>query len=148
MEDQERENNNNNHLLSSKTTQKYILHYEDSELKNLRVFLTWACVDQSNPWKTSLSWSVFFLFCIGVPVVAHFVLFCSSCEDEDHLQPFESIVELSISAISILSFLSLTKFAKTYGLKKFLFLDKLCVESERVRQGYTIQLQVCFLFLF
>lgn len=139
--DRENHHHHHHHQLLSSKSQKYIIQYEDDELKNLRVFLTWACVDQSNPWKTSLSWSVFFLFCIGVPICSHFVLFCSSCDDEDHLQPFDSIVELSLSAISILSFLSLTKFAKKLGLRKFLFLDKLCDESERVRFGYSIQLQ-------
>ncbi|CAO2823617.1 unnamed protein product [Amaranthus hypochondriacus] len=135
MEDQTREN-----LVSSKS-QKYILDYQDEELKNLRVFLTWACVDQSNPLKTSLSWFVFFLLCIIVPIVSHYILFCSTCDDADHLQPFDAIVQLSLSAISIVSFFSLTKFARRIGLRKFLFLDKLCEESERVKQGYTIQLQ-------
>ncbi|XP_021766813.1 uncharacterized protein LOC110731280 [Chenopodium quinoa] len=148
MENEERENHNlhqNQHILHQNLllpkSHKQTLQYEDDELKSLRLFLTWACVDQSNPWKTSLSWSVFFLFCIGVPILSHFVLYCSTCKDEDHLQPFDSIVELSLSAISILSFLNLTKFARKLGLRRFLFLDKLYEESDRVRFGYSIQLQ-------
>ncbi|KNA25799.1 hypothetical protein SOVF_003500 [Spinacia oleracea] len=146
MEDEERENNDHNeHLLlsskSSQFSQKYILQYEDDELKNLRVFLSWACVDQSNPWKTSLSWSVLFLFSIGVPILSHFVLLCSTCDDEDHLQPFDSVVELSLSSISLISFFSLTNFARKLGIRRFLFLDKLYEQSERVRFGYSIQLQ-------
>ncbi|XP_057536972.1 uncharacterized protein LOC130814786 [Amaranthus tricolor] len=135
MEYEDREN-----LVSSKS-KKYMIDYQDEEFKNLRVFLTWSCIDQSNPWKTSLSWSVFFLFCIGVPIIAHFVLFCYTCDDEDHLQPFDTIVQLSLSSISILSFFSLTKFAQKIGLRKFLFLDKLCDETEKVRDGYILQLQ-------
>lgn len=120
---------------------KYYLDYEDDELKGFRACLNWACVDQSDPLKTSLSWSVFFLFCIGVPILAHFGLACPTTCDEDHRQPFDAIVELSLSSISILSYLCLTKFRRKYGLSKFLFLDKLCEDSDKVRQGYTIQLQ-------
>ncbi|GMH05269.1 hypothetical protein Nepgr_007109 [Nepenthes gracilis] len=116
------------------------ISYEDDELRSFRSCLNWACVDQSNPWKASLSWSVFFLFVIGIPIVSHFVLSCSSC-DEDHKQPYDAIVELSLSSIAALSYLSLTNFDRKYGLRKFLFLDKLRDESEKVRQGYTAQLQ-------
>ncbi|GAB2210984.1 hypothetical protein Droror1_Dr00016274 [Drosera rotundifolia] len=111
------------------------------ELRSLRSCLNWLCVYQSNPWKTTLSWSVFFLFGIGVPIISHFVLSCSSSCDEDHKQPFDAIVELSLSSIAALSYVSLMSFARKYGLRKFLFLDKLCDESEKVRVGYTAQLQ-------
>ncbi|GMH15768.1 hypothetical protein Nepgr_017609 [Nepenthes gracilis] len=117
------------------------INYEDDELRSFRSCMNWACMDQSNPWKATLSWSVFFLLAVGVPIVSHFVLSCSSC-DEDHKQPYDAIVELSLSSIVSLSYLSLTNFARKYGLRKFLFLDKLCDESEKVRQGYTAQLQI------
>ncbi|GAB4826527.1 hypothetical protein Ancab_033422 [Ancistrocladus abbreviatus] len=131
MEDEERD------LFLSKTPK--FLTFE--ELRSFRSCLNWACVDQSNPWKASLSWSVFFLFAIGVPIVSHFVLCCSSSCDEDHKQPYDVIVELSLSLIAALSYLSLTNFARKYGLRRFLFLDKLCDESEKVQLGYTAQLQ-------
>ncbi|GAB2301040.1 hypothetical protein Dimus_035076 [Dionaea muscipula] len=112
----------------------------DDELSSFRSCINLLCVDQTSPWKTSLSWSMFFLFGIGVPIVSHFVLSCSSC-DEDHRQPYDAIVELSLSSIAALSYFSFTSFVRKYGLSKFLFLDKLCDESEKVRLGYTRQLQ-------
>ncbi|KAK9681468.1 hypothetical protein RND81_10G004900 [Saponaria officinalis] len=139
MNDQETQS-----FLSPKT-QKNI--YEDDELRSFRIFLKWACVDQSSPWKTTLSWSVFFLFCIGVPLISHFVISCSTCNDEDHKQPFDSIVELSLSSISGLSYLCLTHYVRKYGLRRFLFLDKLFQVSDQVRYGYTIQLQKSFKIL-
>ncbi|PPS13742.1 hypothetical protein GOBAR_AA06863 [Gossypium barbadense] len=39
-----------------------------------------------------------------------------------------------------MSFVCLTSFVKKYGLKRFLFFDKLCNESEIVRKGYTAKL--------
>ncbi|KAL9236580.1 hypothetical protein vseg_011230 [Gypsophila vaccaria] len=135
-------------FLLPKTQKSVILEYEDDdELKSFRIFLIWACVDQSNPFKTTLSFSVFFLFCIGVPFISHFVISCSTCNDEDHKQPFDSIVELSLSSISVLSYLCLTHYVRKYGLRRFLFLDKLCQESDKVRHGYTIQLQKSFKIL-
>ncbi|KAH9621140.1 hypothetical protein KSS87_014430, partial [Heliosperma pusillum] len=76
-----------------------------------------------------------------VPIISHFVISCSTCNDVDHEQPFDSVVELSLSSISVLSYLCLTHYVRKYGLRKFLFLDKLCQESEKVRDDYTIQLQ-------
>lgn len=113
--------------------------YEGEELKSLRSCLKWACIDQSNKWRASLSWSVFFLLAICVPLCSNFLLSCSTC-DSSYRRPYDAIVQLSLSSVATLSFISLSSFARKYGLRKFLFLDKLCDESEKVRQGYTQQL--------
>ncbi|KAK6917807.1 Protein of unknown function DUF3537 [Dillenia turbinata] len=118
----------------------YMIQEGNDALKNFRSCLSWLCVDQSNPWRASLSWSVFFLLVIGVPLFSHFLLSCSSC-DSNHQRPYDAIVQLSLSSVAALSFICLSSFARKYGLRKFLFLDKLCNESETIRQGYTEQLQ-------
>ncbi|KAK2992216.1 hypothetical protein RJ640_005703 [Escallonia rubra] len=114
----------------------YSIHEGADELKT---FYTWVFLDQSNLWRASLSWSIFFVLAIGVPLVSHFVFQCSSC-DEKHRRPFDAIVQLSLSVFSGLSFISLSSFARKYGLRKFLFLDALCDVSEKARHGYTQQL--------
>ncbi|CAA0835886.1 Protein of unknown function (DUF3537 [Striga hermonthica] len=81
----------------------------------------------------------FFLLNIGVPIVSHFVFSCSAC-DPDHQRPYDAVVQQLFSLFAAVSFASLSSFARKYGLRRFLFLDKLCDESERVRQGYTHQL--------
>lgn len=100
---------------------------------------------------TCLSWSVFVVFAIAIPCLSHFLLACSSC-DANHARPYNAVINLSLSAIATLSFLCLSKFVKKYGLRRFLFFDKLCDESETVRKGYTEQFNVsifsCFLFSF
>lgn len=115
-------------------------HEAAVELKKFTSSLSWFFLDQSSLWKAGLSWSLFFLLTIGVPLVSHFVFACSSC-DEDHRRPFDSIVQLSLSVFATLSFISLSSFTRKYGLRKFLFLDKLSDESAKVRQGYTLQIQ-------
>ncbi|KAF8391613.1 hypothetical protein HHK36_023919 [Tetracentron sinense] len=109
------------------------------ELKSFRSCLKWGCVDQSNPWTACLSWSVFLLLAIVVPLISHFVLACRNC-DENHRQPYDSVVQLSLTIVATLSFICLSDFIRKYGLRRFLFLDKLCDESRKVRQGYTEQL--------
>ncbi|WCJ32991.1 hypothetical protein M5689_014379 [Euphorbia peplus] len=109
------------------------------ELHSFRSYLRWMCVDQSNIWSACLSWFVFIVFTIVVPCISHFVLACSTC-DSNHTRPYDSIVQLSLSSVAVLSFLCLTKFVRKYGLRRFLFFDKLCDESESVRRQYTHQL--------
>lgn len=121
-------------------------HEAAVELKGFKSgLITWVFLDHSNLWRAGLSWSVFFLLAIGVPIVSHFVFACSNC-DEDHVRPFDTIVQLSLSVFATLSFVSLSSFSRKYGLRKFLFLDKLYDESEKVQQAYTQQLHVSFFF--
>ncbi|KAG8385775.1 hypothetical protein BUALT_Bualt03G0080300 [Buddleja alternifolia] len=114
-------------------------HESSLELKSYSSGLKWVFLDYSSLWRAGLSWSIFFLLNIGVPLVSHFVFSCSDC-DSNHQRPYDAIVQLSLSLFTAISFISISTFARKYGLRKFLFLDKLCDESERVRQGYTQQL--------
>ncbi|CAK9176555.1 unnamed protein product [Ilex paraguariensis] len=108
------------------------------------------CVDQSNAWTACLSWSVFIVLAIVVPCLSHFGLACSDC-DSKHSRPYDGVVQLSLSSVATLSFVCLSKFIRTYGLRRFLFFDKLCDESETVRKGYTEQfnrsLKILFIFV-
>ncbi|XVF87809.1 hypothetical protein PTKIN_Ptkin18bG0150600 [Pterospermum kingtungense] len=110
------------------------------ELKSFRLCLNWICLDQSSLWRIGLSWSIFFVLVVGVPIVSHFVLLCSNC-DKEHQRPYDALVQLSLSCFAAISFISLSCWARKYGIRKFLFLDKLCDVSDRVRQGYAQELQ-------
>ncbi|KAJ7963732.1 Protein of unknown function (DUF3537) [Quillaja saponaria] len=109
------------------------------ELQSFRSYLRWMCVDQSNIWTTCLSWFMFFFFAIVVPATSHFLLACSGC-DNKHRRPYDSVVQLSLSSVAALSFVCLSGFVRNYGLRRFLFFDKLYEESETVRTNYTEQL--------
>ncbi|XXG81937.1 hypothetical protein AAC387_Pa09g2465 [Persea americana] len=116
------------------------------ELKSFRSCLRWLCVDQSNPCRAFISWTIFFVLAIAVPSLSHFVLSCPNC-DKGHRRPYDSTVQLSLTVIAALSFICLSRFVRKYGLRRFLFLDKLREESEEVRYGYTEQLNTSFKLL-
>uniref|UniRef100_M1B0T4 Extracellular ligand-gated ion channel n=1 Tax=Solanum tuberosum TaxID=4113 RepID=M1B0T4_SOLTU len=125
----------NKELLSS----GYSIHEYSEEIKKIKSALTWVFLDQSNLWRAGLSWSLFFILTIGVPLVSHFMFACLTC-DTMHQRPFDALVQVSLSLFATLSFVSLSSFARKYGIRKFLFLDKLYEDSEKVQQGYTEQL--------
>ena len=129
-----------NYTTQSKEFGRSVSHAQD-ELRSFRSYLRWMCVDQSDAWSACLSWSVFFVFAIVVPLVSHFVLACSTC-DSNHKRPYDGVVQLSLSSVATLSFVCLSRFVKRFGLRRFLFFDKLWDESETVRNGYTEQLNV------
>ncbi|KAD6453988.1 hypothetical protein E3N88_08694 [Mikania micrantha] len=79
------------------------------ELHSFRSYLRWMCVDQSNGWTATLSWFVFIIFTFIVPSLSHFYLACSDC-DNRHARPYDSLVQLSLSCIATLSFVSLSQF--------------------------------------
>ncbi|WCJ20130.1 hypothetical protein M5689_002386 [Euphorbia peplus] len=114
---------------------------EGIELKSFRLCLNWLCADQSNIWKTCLSWSIFTLLAIVCPIVSHFLLLCSDC-DSQHQRPYDALVQLSLSVFATISFLTISYWSRKYGLRKFLFLDKLDDDKDRIRQGYQQQLQM------
>ncbi|KAK1291562.1 hypothetical protein QJS10_CPB17g01992 [Acorus calamus] len=117
--------------------------YAGDELRSFRTCLRWMCVDAQNHLVSSLiSWSVFVLLSVVVPAVSHFVLSYNV-----RRRSFDSVVQLSLSAVSALSFVTLSGFVRRYGLRKVLFIDKLCGESDMVRDCYIQQLQRSFKLL-
>ncbi|GAV61227.1 DUF3537 domain-containing protein [Cephalotus follicularis] len=126
-------------MSQNKASLNYLAH-EGVELKSFRLCLNWVCLDQSTLWRAGLSWSLFLVLAIGVPLISHFVLLCSNC-DEKHRRPYDAVVQISLSVFAIISFLSLSSWARKYGLKRFLFLDKISHETENVQQGYAQQLE-------
>lgn len=133
------------HKNQNKTYTRVFSHAQD-ELHSVRTYLSWMCVDQSTYFNTFLSWFVFLIFAIIVPAISHFYLTCPSC-DAKHKQPYDAVVQLSLTSIATLSFLCLTYFSRKYGVRRFLFFDKLVNESDSVRHHYTTQLNVWSLFL-
>lgn len=113
------------------------------ELRSFRSWLRWMCVDQSGPWRAALSWGMFLVLATAVPLASHFVVVVDADrEGRRRHASYDAVVQLSLTSVAALSFLCLSAFVRHYGLRRFLFLDKLCGESETVRHGYTFQLNV------
>lgn len=117
------------------------------ELQSFRTWLTWLCVDQSNCYSSALSWLMFVSLVVVVPCVSHFLLACADC-DISHTRPYDGVVQLSLSSVATLSFVCLARFVSKYGLRSFLFFDKLCDESETIRKCYIDQLNRSLKILF
>ncbi|KAK4259074.1 hypothetical protein QN277_005448 [Acacia crassicarpa] len=126
-------------LPKTKQTSDFFAH-EGPELRKFRSYLRWVYVDQSNFCRTALSWTVFFVVAFVIPLLSHFLLLCSDC-DSDHTRPYHIPVQISLSVLATLSFLCLSKWDRKYGMRKFLFLDKILTESDKTQRGYAQQLQ-------
>ncbi|KAK4804712.1 hypothetical protein SAY86_004529 [Trapa natans] len=109
------------------------------ELKSFRSCLQWMCLAQSSAWATCMAWSIFVFFGLLVPIASHILMANSSC-DSLHDLSFHGVVHMSLSSFATLSFVSLSRFVRKYGLRRFLFLDKLCDDSVTVKKVYTEQL--------
>ncbi|CAN6921404.1 unnamed protein product, partial [Brassica oleracea] len=96
--------------------------------------------DKSSRGTALLSWSVFFLLVVGVPIISHFVLVCSDC-DFHHRRPYDAVVQLSLSIFAGISFVSLSYWSRKFGMRRFLFLDKLLDVSDKVRIEYEAEIQ-------
>lgn len=119
------------------------LSHAHDELKSFRSCLRWMCVDHSDSWHMTISWSVFLLLSLVVPVASH----CFISYSEASRLVYDLVVQLSLTAASTLSYVCLSNFVRRYGLRRFLFLDKLVGESERVRLNYSVQLNRSFKIL-
>ncbi|XP_042415761.1 uncharacterized protein LOC122004953 isoform X2 [Zingiber officinale] len=121
---------------------KSLLMDDSDEIRSLRSCLRWMCLDQSNAGRSVVSWVVFLVFGVAVPAVSHFVL-----SYRPHRRPYDLVVQLSLSAASALSFISLSASTRSGGLRRFIFLDKVAAQSARVRAAYSAQLRRSFRFL-
>ncbi|XP_076910576.1 uncharacterized protein LOC143568269 [Bidens hawaiensis] len=99
--------------------------------------LSWIFIaDHRHPWRATLSWTTFFLFTFALPLFSHFA-FQRPVYHPNYFRPFDWIVQVSLTLLSTLSFVSLWRFTRKYGLRRFLFLDKLDSVGGQVRQRYS-----------
>ncbi|GAB2284710.1 hypothetical protein Dimus_019163 [Dionaea muscipula] len=121
------------------------LSHAKDELHSFRSCLRWLCIDYNSNhchgdfWAACRSWTVFVLFSIVVPGFSHFFFSCRGC-DPRHLQPYDAVVQLSLSSVAALSFLHLSRLLKDPGLRATLLFDQLIHESRAVNLNYTQQL--------
>ncbi|KAI3740773.1 hypothetical protein L2E82_31246 [Cichorium intybus] len=114
-------------------------HYSIIDLLESRPFSWIFVADHHDPWRATASWTLFFLLTFVAPLVSHFAFQCSAC-DYNHRRPFDWIVQVPLSVFSTLSFVSLLRFTRKYGLRRFLFLDELDAVGDKVRRRYSEEL--------
>lgn len=118
----------------------------DKTLQRLETFLCFLGFNQSSVLSFVLSWTVFFLLGVVLPVV---VLELSSCEDceEYQIQDFELEIIASQACLAAVSLLCLSHNLRKYGIRKFLFVDKYSGHMLRFRHEYIQKISVS-IFLF
>ncbi|KAL1201722.1 hypothetical protein V5N11_006263 [Cardamine amara subsp. amara] len=136
MENQSSEQGSRDHLLRPSTINKPP-EFPSSQYPFMSLVL-WF--DQSNRGTALLSWSVFFLLVVIAPIISHFWLVCSDC-DFHHRRPYDAVVQLSLSIFAGISFVSLSLWSRKFGMRRFLFLDKLWDFSDKVRIEYEAEIQ-------
>ncbi|KAH7674543.1 hypothetical protein IHE45_08G081300 [Dioscorea alata] len=130
-------------LLHKKGAYTRCLSHAGDELHSFRSCLRWMCVDQSDPFRAAISWSIFIIFGVIVPIASHALLATSNTSR----RAYDAVVQFSLSSISAISYLCLSAFVRRYGLRRFLFLDKLVGESDLVLRGYMAELNRSFRIL-
>ncbi|OAY74160.1 hypothetical protein ACMD2_12923 [Ananas comosus] len=114
----------------------------DDELRWFRKCLRWIGMDHSTACHAVVSWFFFLLLAVAVPAASHFVL-----TYRPRRRPYNAVVQLSLSAASALSFVSLAAGTRRIGLRRFLFLHRLHYKTDRVRSHYSAQLARSFRLL-
>ncbi len=131
--------------IAKRALYKRLLSNPKDELRHFRSGLAWLGLDQSTPTNVVLSWIVFSLFAVVVPVANYTFVSCSEC-GEEHSHPFEQLVQVSESALAAVSFFCLSHIIRHYGLRRTLLLDKIMKESHEVQLGYEQELHVRALY--
>lgn len=135
-------NASSEHLLPETTRPSAIINKQPEFPASRFTFMSLVLwFDQSNRGTALLSWSVFFLLVVIVPIISHFLLVCSDC-DFHHRRPYDAVVQLSLSIFGGISFVSLSIWSRKFGMRRFLFLDKLWDASDKVRIEYEAEIQV------
>ncbi|MCL7041779.1 hypothetical protein MKW94_030130 [Papaver nudicaule] len=114
------------------------------ELRNFRVSLRWCALDHSTNVNKTVSYLVFILLTIVVPILTSvFVHVPKTSTIEDPIS-FNKLIQLPESGLAIIGFFTISRFFEKYGLRRLLFLDQLQDDSTYVRRGYVRELDRSF----
>lgn len=107
----------------------------DETLQRLESFLCVLGFHQSSVLSIGLSWTVFFVIGVLLPVV---VLELSNCEgcDKYQIKDFELDIVALQACLAAVSLLCLSHNLRKYGIRKFLFVDRFSGQMVRFRDQY------------
>ncbi|RWW10590.1 hypothetical protein GW17_00025860 [Ensete ventricosum] len=92
----------------------------DDELRSFWSYLSWMCVDQFDARHAMVSWSLFLLLSVYIPIASHFIFSCAPTH-----RVYDVVIQLSLTSTSDLSYLCLFVFVRRYNLCHSLFLNKM-----------------------
>ncbi|KAH8503964.1 hypothetical protein H0E87_011562 [Populus deltoides] len=146
------ENNQSNQLRASVplllqpsyATSKSLLF---DELRNFRISLKWCALDHSTCIGKFVSCFIFVFLVIILPIVSSLSIRIPSSAPANDPISYNKLVQLPESVLALISFFTLFRFFKTYGLRQLLFLDDLQEDSLFIRRGYSRELDKAFRYL-
>ncbi|KAK2399158.1 extracellular ligand-gated ion channel protein [Trifolium repens] len=117
------------------------------ELRNFRICLKWCALDHSSCVGKLISYVTFIFLTFIVPLFTTLFVQVSSSSPQDDPISLNKLVQIPESALAIISFFTLSRFFRRYGLRQLLFLDALQDDTTYVRRGYARELEKAFRYL-
>lgn len=113
----------------------------DKPLQRLDFFLTLLGFNQSSLSSFLVSWGVFLVFGVLLPVVMLELSNCPGCE-RGQIKSFEIGIVVSQVSLAASSMLCLSHNLRKYGVRKFLFVDRYSGYVERFSAQYVQKISV------
>ncbi|PSS28778.1 Neuropeptides B/W receptor type like [Actinidia chinensis var. chinensis] len=107
----------------------------DKTLQRLEFFLSLLGFNQSSASSLGLSWAVFLVIGVAIPLLVLEVSDCSDCE-KYQIKEFELDIVVSQACLAAVSLLCLSHNLRKYGIRKFLFVDRYSGQMARFRDEY------------
>ncbi|XP_047338987.1 uncharacterized protein LOC124942510 [Impatiens glandulifera] len=138
-------------LLQRSYARSKSLMYDD--LCSFRIILKWCALDHSSYSGKVISYLTFTFLAVLVPIIICVTVRDTSHDNEGGVENstwfmiINKLVQLPESALAGISFLTLCRFFRQYGLRQLLFLDALQDDTRFVRFGYARALDKAFRLL-
>lgn len=116
----------------------------DRALQRLEWFLGALGFNQSSVLRILLSWGLFLVLGLVVPVVILELSNCQGCE-KGQIKSFEIDIVVSQACLAAVSLLSVSHNLRKYGIRKFLFVDRYSGHVERFSELYIKKISVSHL---
>ncbi|MCD7471843.1 hypothetical protein HAX54_012578 [Datura stramonium] len=107
----------------------------DKTLQNIELFLTLLGFNQSSVLSFVLSWVLFLLLGVLLPMVMLELSNCPGCEG-GQIKSFELDILVSQALLAAASLICLSHNLRKYGIRKFLFVDRYSGHMERFSEQY------------
>lgn len=118
----------------------------DKSLKTFENFLALIGFRQCTVLGTALSWLVFVLLVVALPLLSIQFSYCSNCEKYE-VKSLELEILVSQTVVSAISLLSISHILRKYGVRKMLFVDYCHGHFAQFRHLYLQKIRVRFTFI-
>lgn len=129
---------NSNHPHDEENDKETLL---DKTLQRLDLLLSLLGFNQPSVWRFLVSWAVFLVIGVFLPVVMLELSNCPGCE-KGQIKSFEIGIVVSQACLAAASLTCLSHNLRKYGVRKFLFVDRYNGHVERFSGQYVQKISV------